>query len=71
MERQPDHLPDKYEAGTPNLVGLAGLGAAVQYLLEYGVEKIRNHERELAQLALQKLPDVPGIALYGPSSIRL
>lgn len=68
LERQPDHLPDKYEAGTPNLVGLAGLGAAVRYILDRGLENIRRHERELTQRALETFPQVPALTLYGPSS---
>ncbi|TET53572.1 MAG: aminotransferase class V-fold PLP-dependent enzyme, partial [Anaerolineales bacterium] len=48
-EVQPDFLPDKYESGTPNGVGLAGLAAGVRWVLRQGVENIRSHEAGLTQ----------------------
>ena len=68
LEHQPKHLPDRFEAGTPNMIGLAGLKAAVQFILDRGLENIRGHEKELTGLALEKLSEVPTLTLYGPSS---
>lgn len=65
-EVQPDFLPDKYEAGTPNIVGLAGLVAAVRYVLDRGVETIRRQEEMLTQRLLRGLKRLPHVRLYGP-----
>lgn len=66
LEHQPDSLPDRYEAGTPNVSGIAGLGAAVKFILNEGVEKIHNKEAALTVYALRKLSELDGITLYGP-----
>jgi len=63
-EYQPDFLPDKYESGTPNTVGLAGLGAGVRFVLEQG-ESIRKKEQEIAEVLLEGLGRVAGIAIHG------
>lgn len=61
-----NELPWKYEAGTPNIAGGIGLGAAVDYLHKLGMEKIIAHERELVIYALESLADFPWIDIYGP-----
>lgn len=63
---QPDFLPDRYESGTLNAHGLAGLRAGVEYVLETGVVEIRKHERELTERLLEGLSDIPGTTVYGP-----
>lgn len=63
---QPDFLPDALESGTQNNVGLAGLGAAVEYILTQGVETIRAHEQELTAALLKGLYDIQELTLYGP-----
>lgn len=62
---QPDFLPDKYEAGTPNTMGLAGLAASARYVLERGVERIRAHERQLAQRVIDGLRTITGVRVLG------
>jgi cysteine desulfurase family protein len=64
-EVQPDFLPDKYEAGTPNIVGLAGLAAAVRYVLDRGVQKIRQHEQGLIQRLIDGLDRITGVHVFG------
>jgi cysteine desulfurase family protein len=64
-EDQPDFLPDKYESGTPNAVGLAGLEAGVRWVLERGVESIRAHEAALVQHLVDGLQAIPGVTIYG------
>ncbi|HDR16319.1 MAG TPA: aminotransferase class V-fold PLP-dependent enzyme [Desulfobacteraceae bacterium] len=64
--RQPEFLPDALESGTRNNVGIAGLGAAVDFILSIGVEKIREHEQVLTKMLLDELHDVQGLTLYGP-----
>jgi cysteine desulfurase/selenocysteine lyase len=62
---QPEFLPDKYEAGTPNIVGLAGLAASVRYVLERGVERIRARERFLTQRLIDGLRQIPKLRVFG------
>ncbi len=66
LERMPDDLPDRYEPGTPNVAGIAGLGEAVKFILAEGLEKIRRHEMDLTGYAVKRLEGIPGITLYGP-----
>ncbi|GHS96147.1 cysteine desulfurase [Synergistales bacterium] len=62
---QPDTMPDKFESGTPNLPGIAGLSAALSYLADTGIENIAKRERELGEVFLARLRRVPGVTLYG------
>jgi cysteine desulfurase/selenocysteine lyase len=65
-EEQPMDLPDRYESGTPNGVGIAGLGAGVRWLLDRGVEAVRSHETMLTSELLEGLCGIPGVTVYGP-----
>ena len=67
FEEQPVFLPDKFEAGTPNTIGLAGLAAGVSWVLTRGVEAIRTREEALAGRFMRGLREIPGIDLYGPA----
>lgn len=67
FEIQPDDLPDHYESGTPNGVGIAGLAAGISWLQERGVENLRDHEIEISRRLRQGLSQIPGLCLYGPS----
>ncbi len=62
-------IPHKFEAGTPHIAGVIGLGAAVDYLNKLGMEKIRGHEIELGKYALDKLKNISNLRLYGPNNI--
>jgi len=64
-EEQPNFLPDVFESGTPNAVGLAGLSAGVRWVLERGVETIRAHEVELTRRLIAGLQNIPGVTVYG------
>jgi cysteine desulfurase family protein len=66
-EIQPEFCPDKFESGTPNSVGIAGLGAGVRWVQERGVEALREHDRQLAQLLLEGLKALPRVTVYGPT----
>jgi cysteine desulfurase/selenocysteine lyase len=59
-------LPHKFEAGTPAIAEAVGLGAAVDYLEEIGLEAITAHERELTAYAVEQLGAIPGLTLFGP-----
>ena len=63
---QPGFMPDALEAGTQNNVGIAGLGAAVAFILEEGTEKIRRHEQVLTRALLDGIYDLQNITIYGP-----
>lgn len=63
---QPEIRPDRYEAGTPNLPGIAGLGAGVEAVLKFGVENIHKHEWTLTQQLMEGLREVEGIRMLGP-----
>jgi cysteine desulfurase/selenocysteine lyase len=60
-----NRLPYKFEAGTPNIAGVVGLGAAVDYLNEIGVEAIARHEDEILAYATEKLLEIPGLTIVG------
>jgi cysteine desulfurase/selenocysteine lyase len=64
-----NELPWKFEAGTNAIAEAIGLGAAIDYLGEIGMERVREHERELSAYALERLPEVEGITIYGPDSV--
>ncbi|MEK6940920.1 MAG: cysteine desulfurase [Nanoarchaeota archaeon] len=63
-------LPWKFEAGTPNIAGGIGLGAAVEYLDSIGMDKIRDYEEFLTEYALTKLKGIEGVTIYGSSKKR-
>ncbi|MCH1570777.1 MAG: cysteine desulfurase [Longimicrobiales bacterium] len=63
-------VPHKFEAGTPNIAGAIGMGAAVDYLSNLGVEHIEAHEKEIMAYAMGRLLEVPDIRIYGPSSLE-
>lgn len=65
-ELQPEFLPDRFEAGTPNVVGLAGLAVGVRWLLDRGVDRVRAHEEALTARLVTGLGAVPGVQIQGP-----
>jgi cysteine desulfurase family protein len=67
-EEQPEELPDKYESGTLNLPGIAGLGAGIRWIEEKGIEEIRQHLDKLRQMLVEGLSAIRGIHIYGPDS---
>lgn len=68
--RQPDFYPDKLEAGTPNLPGIAGLNAGIDYINRRGLESIISHEKNLLDLLVTELRKNPKIVMYGPKDIN-
>jgi cysteine desulfurase/selenocysteine lyase len=61
-----NELPYKFEAGTPPIAEAVGLGAAVEYLSNLGMDRVRAHERALTGYMLERLGDVPGLRVTGP-----
>lgn len=68
-EQQPNFMPDKFESGTPNTPGLAGLGAGVKYVLDKDVEAIRSKEIFLTHRFLHGMKSIKGVHLYGPEDV--
>lgn len=63
-------LPWKFEAGTPNIEGVIGLGAAVDYLTKLGMQNVREHEKDITRYAIERLAGVKGLVLYGTKEIE-
>ena len=62
-------LPHKFEAGTPNICGGIAFGAAIDYMNEVGFDNIAKHEHELLVYGTQKLQEIEGVTIYGPSDL--
>ena len=66
---QPVFLPDKFEAGTPNFIGIVGLSAGIDYLLETGLENLYAHKMELFRQCLKQLLTIEEIVIYGKQEL--
>ena len=64
-EEQPDWLPDRYESGTLNVMGLAGLNASLEWLLARGIASIRMHSVGITRQLINGLQSIPGITIQG------
>lgn len=62
---QPEILPDKYESGTPNTPGIAGLSAGIRYIKSVGMDRIREHEENLATYFIDELKKIEEVKIYG------
>lgn len=58
-------IPARFEAGTPNIAGAAGFGAAVDYVTALGLDRVETHEQAMLAYATDRLSDVPGLTIYG------
>jgi len=67
---QPNFYPDKFEAGTHNLPGIAGLNAGVKYILNRGTKSIYSHEKNILELFINETKKNPKIKIYGPERIE-
>jgi cysteine desulfurase / selenocysteine lyase len=65
---QSNELPHKFEAGTPAIAETIGLGAAVDYLSEIGMNAVEQHEQEIITYALERLEEIPGVKIFGPEA---
>jgi cysteine desulfurase/selenocysteine lyase len=64
----PNELPHKFEAGTPAIAEAIGLGEAIDYLTNVGMDAIAAHEREIISYAMERLEEIPGVQVYGPAA---
>lgn len=71
FEEQPDFLPDRYECGTPNTTGIAGLEAGVDFILKTGLTQIKNKEDRLVKMFLEGIRDLPAITVFGKTDTVL
>ncbi|MDP2798649.1 MAG: aminotransferase class V-fold PLP-dependent enzyme [Deltaproteobacteria bacterium] len=62
----PDFLPDRYESGTPNSLGIVGLNAGIRFIQDLGLERIRAHELRLIRQMTEGLSAIKGVKIYGP-----
>jgi len=70
LAQQPDFMPDRFEAGSHNTIGIAGLHAALQYLLDKDIAAIRRQEKLLCTAFLEQTGDIEGLAVYGPEDLE-
>lgn len=66
---QPEIYPDKLESGTPNMPGIVGLGAGLKYIVDRGIEDIREHERKLTKIFIDGLKEIKDAKIYGPCDV--
>jgi len=69
-EYLPEYLPDRFESGTPNLPGIYGLAASMEFLKQQGLEKLHAHEMALCKRFLDGLKDIPGVNVCGPQGLE-
>lgn len=68
---QPDFLPDKYEPGSHNAIGLIGLGTSLGFILDRGIQSLWEHDRELTRAMLAQFErELPGLTWYGPRKLE-
>lgn len=63
-------IPHRFEAGTPPIVEAVGLHAAIDYLDDIGMDRVFKHDQELTAIALERLGDVPGLSIQGPTDVE-
>lgn len=66
---QPEEMPDKFESGTSNMPGLVGLGRGIRYIMDIGLENIREKEMSLTQHFMDEIKKIDGIIIYGPEDL--
>src|SRR5688500_453684 len=69
-DHQPDFMPDKYEPGSHNAIGLAGLSEGVQWVIDKGVDKLRAHELDLIRTFIDGVSDIDNLKYFGPQGVR-
>ncbi len=67
---QPAFLPDRYESGSLNTPGIAGLNEGIKFILKTGIDYIKDHENQLAVHMLERLSEIKGVRLYGNSGLK-
>jgi cysteine desulfurase family protein len=68
--RQPETMPDRYESGSHNAIGIAGLSAGVQWITDQGIEALAAHDMDLVRTFIDGVGDVDGLRYFGPQGVR-
>ncbi|MEZ0263856.1 MAG: aminotransferase class V-fold PLP-dependent enzyme [Phycisphaerae bacterium] len=69
-DRQPDFMPDKFEPGSHNAIGIAGLSEGVQWVIDQGIEKLAAHDLDLVRTFIEGCSGVEGLTYFGPPGVR-
>jgi cysteine desulfurase family protein len=69
-DRQPEFMPDKFEPGSHNAIGIAGLSEGVKWILDQGIEKLAAHDLDLVRTFIEGVSGVEGLTYYGPQGVR-
>jgi len=69
-DRQPEFMPDKFEPGSHNAIGIVGLAEGVRWVQQQGVEKLAAHDLDLVRTFIEGITDVEGLTSYGPHGVR-
>lgn len=69
-DRQPNFLPDKYEPGSHNAIGIAGLSEGVKWVIDQTVEKLFAHDQDLTRTFIEGVADIDGLTYFGPQGVR-
>jgi cysteine desulfurase family protein len=70
QDRQPDFLPDRFEPGSHNAIGLAGLGEGLSWVMERTVAELAEHEKNLMRTFVDGIGDIEGLRYFGPAGVR-
>lgn len=70
LDRHPESMPDKFEPGSHNAIGLAGLSAAAGWITERTVASLQAHDLDLCRTFLEAIADIEGLTLHGPNNVR-
>lgn len=69
-DTQPDFMPDKYEPGSHNAIGIAGLSEGVQWILNEGIDTLKEHDLDLVRVFIDGVSGIEGLTYYGPQGVR-
>jgi len=69
-DRQPTFMPDRFESGSHNAIGIIGLSEGVGWILQQGIDRLAAHQADLVRTFLDGIADIEGLKLYGPASVR-
>lgn len=69
-DRQPDFMPDRFEPGSHNAIGIAGLNEGVNWILNEGIDRLREHDLDLVRVFIDGCSNVEGLTYYGPQGVR-
>lgn len=70
QDRQPEFMPDKYESGSHNAIGIAGLSEGVKWIMDKGVEKLAADDLDLVRTFIDEVSNIDGLRYYGPQGVR-